>query len=103
VGVSNTASVAPRGLSTLPNRAMPEMVNCCGPAWVRTVTWSPTTKPSLSAVALSITTSVGVVGADPEARRSGFSAGSSDQAKPSVGAPRLGLPTALPLLLTYWA
>ena len=56
VGRSNRATVAPAGLSAVPKRAMPEMVNSWGASWVRTWTVSPTAKPSLSAVALSITT-----------------------------------------------
>ena len=37
VGRSKRATVAPAGLSAVPKRAMPAIVNSCGACWLRTV------------------------------------------------------------------
>ena len=103
VARSNTARVAPSGLSTWPKRVMPTTVNGSEPDAESTVTWSPRANPSPSAVALSITTSPGPAGGRPSARFRGLTSGSSIQLNPRVGAPWFGLPIALPSLPTNWA
>ncbi len=68
VGSSHWATVAPASPLALPNLTMPEIWNWPGGPWNRTLTVSPTWKPYLSAVPLSITTWPSPTGAWPAAR-----------------------------------
>src|SRR5581483_3969133 len=98
----NMLNDAPSGLSALPNLAMPEMRNdCVGPENTNRVV-SPTFNFPFLADALSMTTSLSDWGGVPSTMWNGLSSGVSDQVVPNVGAPRPGLPTALPSLPTIW-
>ena len=77
-------------------------MNWCEPVSVRTVTWSPTSKSSRSAVALSTATWSGPLGGWPSPLISmPDSEASPVQAVPNVGAPPVL--TASPSASTNWA
>ncbi len=96
----NSVTVAPPGLSTVPNFAMPLTRTVRGGPWTRTVVVSPTPSLPTSALWASMTTSSSAAGARPATSWNGLSSGVSGHCMPMAGAPVAGFPSALPSLPT---
>ena len=96
-------TVAPSRLFWLPKVAMPTIRSVRRPPLVSTSMCWPSAKWSSLAVWRSMATSPARVGARPVAMRNGLSCDVPSQLTPSVGAPRLGSPMALPSWPISWA
>ena len=96
VGVVNSTTDAPPGLSVVPNLMTPTMRTRCGGPFTSTVVVSPTFRLPSRALLASITTWFAACGGWPAVSVHGLSCATWFQLPPSVGAPFAGLPRAWP-------
>ncbi len=101
VSRSSATSCAPPKLSALPSPTVPVIVPWNVPTSVRYETVSPTAKPSVSAVALSMASSSGPLGARPSLTVTPWRPSSPSHDTPKVGPP--GGVMASPLASSSWA